>query len=195
MKGRLVMVAAVGATFALVQAHAALDVTATQSVSSSVGEIQLVQNGGKLGSKDKPVPLGDTFAVGKAWKVSIVSVNPNATATVLAENQFNDPPKAGNQFVIINTTAQYVGDDTASPWLDLDYKFLGSKGNTYSTYDDSCGVIPEPLDDVSELYPDATATGNVCFSVPTDQIGGGKIVVEDDTTFTSSAKAFFATKK
>jgi hypothetical protein len=39
-------------------------------------------------------------------------------------------------------------------------------------------VIPNPLHEQREMFPDATATGNVCRSVPIEQIEGGAWLVE-----------------
>ncbi|MFD3509733.1 hypothetical protein [Nocardia sp. NPDC058666] len=189
MKNRLITAAAIGGALVLPVAYSTLgQVPAAQEHS-----VVLMQDSEDLGTREKPVPLGETFDVGEDWQVSVVTVDSNATADVLAENQFNDPPPAGRQFVLVRTTTKYVGEETGSPGFDLTYKFYGSKGNTYTTYDsdDSCGVIPNPLSEVNELYPDAGGEGNVCFAVPADQIDGGAVIVEELMDM-SSDKSFFA---
>jgi hypothetical protein len=47
--------------------------------------------------------------------------------------------------------------------FDISVKFVGSDNRTY---DDRCGVIPAPLDDVGELYKGGVAEGNVCVAIP-----------------------------
>jgi hypothetical protein len=39
-------------------------------------------------------------------------------------------------------------------------------GSDNRTYSDSCGVIPNPLSDIGDLYPGGVAEGNVCVTVP-----------------------------
>ncbi|MFD3596176.1 hypothetical protein ACFWU5_25940 [Nocardia sp. NPDC058640] len=188
MKNCLITAAAIGGVLVLPVAYSTLGQVPTAREHS----VALMQDSEDLGTREKPVPLGETFDVGEDWQVSVISVDTNATDDVLAENQFNDPPASGRQFVIIRTAAKYVGEETGLPWIDLDYQFYGSKGNTYDT-GDSCGVIPDSLNDVDELYPDAGDEGNVCFSVPADQIDKGAVIVEESWTMNDS-KTFFAIK-
>lgn len=67
------------------------------------------------------------------------------------------------EYWIVPVTATYTGVDTGTAWFDLDIKFVGSDNKTYS---DSCGVIPDNLNDVDEVYPGGVAEGNVCVAVP-----------------------------
>lgn len=60
-------------------------------------------------------------------------------------------------------TAAYTGDKTGNLSFDITVKFVGSDN---VTYDDGCGVIPNPLSDVGDLYKGGSATGNVCVAVP-----------------------------
>ncbi|MFD0559079.1 hypothetical protein FB566_5040 [Stackebrandtia endophytica] len=123
------------------------------------------------GTRDNPYPAGTTIAVGD-WEVSLAETNLDATADVLAENQFNEIPD-GTTAVMVEITATYVGDDSATAWVDLSIEFVGSDGNTYSGVDASCGVIPNDLVDAGKQYTDATSTGNECSAVPDDAIDGG----------------------
>ena len=47
--------------------------------------------------------------------------------------------------------------------FDIAVKFVGSDNRTY---DDSCGVIPNPLNEVGALYKGGSAQGNVRVAVP-----------------------------
>jgi len=44
--------------------------------------------------------------------------------------------------------------------------------------DDTCGVIPNALDNVDELYPRGIARGSVCVSVPVEQLAGAHWIVD-----------------
>ncbi|SDS28838.1 hypothetical protein [Jiangella sp. DSM 45060] len=47
--------------------------------------------------------------------------------------------------------------------VDLTFQFVGSDSVTYSDY---CGVIPNDLADVGELYEGGVAEGSICVAVP-----------------------------
>jgi hypothetical protein len=147
--------------------------------------------GAKPGTRENPVPAGTTVKIGD-WTVTLEPTVQNATDQIQAENQFNTPPAAGRQFVMVPVTLVYEGSESGTPLVDLSLKFLGSGGNTFGaggSQDDYCGVIPNPIDSLSEMFPDATASGNQCVSVPSDQVAGGLWIVEesfaldDDRTF------------
>ncbi|SDC39548.1 hypothetical protein SAMN05216410_1792 [Sanguibacter gelidistatuariae] len=113
------------------------------------------------GTRANPFAIGE--AVGNEdWSV-VLSAPREAGAEVSAENQFNSPPAAGFEFYIVPVSATYTGAETGTAWLDLQVAFVGSDGVTYS---DSCGVIPESLNDVGELYAGGVAAGNACVAVP-----------------------------
>jgi len=80
-----------------------------------------------------------------------------AGAAIAAENQFNDPRDAGTEYWIVPVTATYTGDKTGNAGFDIAVKFVGSDNRTY---DDSCGVIPDPMNDVGALYKGGAAQGN-----------------------------------
>lgn len=135
--------------------------------------------GAAEGTRENPLAPGVTFAVGD-WTVQLDTTNLDADDLVAAENEFNEPPAEGRRFVMVEATVTYTGDDSGIPWVDLSFEFYGSDGNTFGTsLDDYCGVIANPLEDHGEMFPDASATGNVCVSVPTDQIDGGAWIVEE----------------
>jgi hypothetical protein len=135
------------------------------------------------GSRTNPLQPGTAVDVGD-WSVVLGVTIQNADDLVAEENQFNDPPVDGRQFVMAPLAATYQGTKSGTAWIELGFKFLGSAGNTFgSSSDDSCGLIPGDLLDQGEAYPGATVEGNVCVSVPTDQIVGGAWIIEDDTNF------------
>ena len=67
------------------------------------------------------------------------------------------------EYWVVPITATYTGDDTGNTAFNISVKFVGSDNRTY---DDRCGVIPAPLDDVGELYKGGVAEGNVCVAIP-----------------------------
>ncbi|PWQ89297.1 hypothetical protein DKX15_14785 [Enterococcus faecium] len=59
--------------------------------------------------------------------------------------------------------ATYIGDKTGNATFGIRVKFVGSDNRTY---EDSCGVIPNPLSDFGDLYTGGVAEGNACVAVP-----------------------------
>ena len=119
------------------------------------------RGGDTAGSRDNPLPIGE--AVRNAdWTITLGTPR-EAWAEIEAENQFNEPPPAGMQFWIVPVTATYTGDKTGHADFEVTVKFVGSDNRTY---DDRCGVIPDSIDDVGELYQGGVAQGNRCLAVP-----------------------------
>jgi hypothetical protein len=122
--------------------------------------------GNQGGSKDNPFPIGQPVS-NQEWQVTLGAPHED-WAAIAAENQFNDPPTAGMEYWIVPVTATYTGDKTGNVQFDISVKFVGSDNRTY---DDSCGVIPNPLSDVGALYKGGSAQGNVCVAVPSGADG------------------------
>ncbi|MCL2465824.1 MAG: DUF4352 domain-containing protein [Micrococcales bacterium] len=128
------------------------------------------------GTRENPYPIGSTVK-GKEWDVTINSVTLDATAAVMAENQFNDPPGEGQQYALVNITVTYTGTDSSTPWTTI--KYVGADGST-SSGSDSFAVAPEAFDSLTELYQGGTATGNIVLQVPTEAPETGVLSVEPD---------------
>jgi hypothetical protein len=145
-----------------------------------------------LGTRDAPLPLGTVIEMGD-WTIAVTDVTVDATDLVMAENEFNDPPVEGRQFVLFRVEATYEGDDSGNPWLDFSWAIVGSGGNTFggASFDDYCGVIPDALDERGETFPGGSVEGNVCISAASDQLEGGTIFVEETFSF-QDTRAFFA---
>ncbi|OAA23578.1 hypothetical protein UG55_103512 [Frankia sp. EI5c] len=144
------------------------------------------------GTRQRPLPAGTTVKVGD-WQVTLGPTVLDATAQITAENQFNDPPAAGRQFVLVPVNVTYAGTGSGTPWVDLSIRFYGSGGNTFGAggTDDYCGVVPNSFNNVSEMFPEASAAGNACVSVPGDQAAGGSWIVEESLSL-DGGRVFFA---
>ncbi|WP_246360775.1 hypothetical protein [Haloechinothrix aidingensis] len=165
----------------------------TDEQGSSGGEGEPAETDGtELGSRDDPLELGTTIEMGE-WSLAVTEVDPDAAEDIIAENEFNEPPVDGRQFVMFQVTATYNGEESGTAWVDFGWAVVGSSGNTFggASMDDHCGVIPNPLNETGETYPDGEVSGNVCVSAPSDQLDGGSIRVEDSFSF-DDTRAFYA---
>lgn len=127
-------------------------------------------------SPSDPVSLGEAAVAGD-WQVKILDTTPNGTDLVLAENQFNDPPEDEWQFYLVEVELTYLGTGSQTPLVHVDF---GGLGQGAVVRDDYCGVIPDELDDLAELYTNGTISGNVCFPVPTSEAMAGDMVLQFD---------------
>lgn len=141
---------------------------------------------GGTGSRSAPLAAGSTVTLGD-WEVTIRKTNPHATAEILEENMFNDEPGDGSTFAMAPVDLTYVGEDSGTPWVGLMFRLVGGDGNTYG---DGCGVIPSSLNDVSEMYTDASASGNVCAEILETALDGAAWRVTESFSF-DDAEAWF----
>jgi len=146
-----------------------------------------------LGSRTNPVPVWSSFSSG-AWGFVLEPTDTNAWAKIRSANMFNDPPLSGFSYIMVSATATYRGVRTGVPWLNTSAEFLGSDGRIYdaSSNGQSCGVVPQSINDVDDMYPGASARGNYCAVVPTSAIAGGLWRVKGDTDSYSSGVEVFA---
>jgi hypothetical protein len=119
-------------------------------------------------SRTAPVPLGQPGDLGNGWVVTVTAVNPDASEAILAANMFNGAPPAGRQFFMVAVRATYKGP--ASSHLDSGYalRAVGIAGVGYTTFNNSCGVLPDPsLDaDDPETFTGGTVSGNAaCWAI------------------------------
>lgn len=142
------------------------------------------------GGRLKPYPLGTAVQLVDEWRMQVVSSDPDADAEIAAENQFNDPPEAGRQFFMVRVRATWAGSGSSRFEGSYRLRALGAaSGVTYSTFEDSCGVIPDELED-PEVFSGGTIEGNVCFSVREQDVSG--LTVFDDEQERPS-RPYFAT--
>lgn len=163
------------------------DQPAAAQPDETADESPLAEEEVKPGMREDPLPVGSTALIGD-WEVSVVSVNTDAGKDVARANEFNDPAPDGSRFVLVNLEGKYTGNESGTFWTDVSYKILGSKGNTFETFDASV-VSPNPIMDTSEAFPGATVSGDFVVAVPVDQIEGGAIILEE---VWGGSRTFFA---
>lgn len=121
---------------------------------------------GAAGTRANPIPIGQTVAIGDDWELTVLSVTPDATDLVMAENSFNDPPAPGHQYLLVTVRLTYTGDDS-DEFYGWGLRAVGQSAVSYSQFEDSCGVTPDELSS-RELFTGGTIEGNLCWSVATE---------------------------
>lgn len=117
----------------------------------------------KVGTRENPAALGSEI-VGKDFTVKINSVNLAATDLVMAANEFNEAPAAGNVYALVNATVTYTGADSGYA-SEAEISYVSADGKVYNSFD-SIAVAPEPTLGLDELYKGASATGNIVIQIP-----------------------------
>ncbi|WP_240471781.1 hypothetical protein [Pseudarthrobacter phenanthrenivorans] len=133
------------------------------------------QAGAKTGTRENPSPIGSVVE-SKDWRVVVNSVTLPATDKVVAANQFNDPPAAGSEYILVNYSATYIGKDAngqTPSFVSVDY--VTADGKTVNRFDHSV-VAPDAIDS-NILYNGGTATGNIAIQVPTATANQGVLAV------------------
>ena len=128
-----------------------------------------------LGSRENPVPMGDTVEIttgdpSNNWEITVLATTPNAWEEIQAENQFNDPPESGHQFYMARVRVRYLGPDSNSLISDVSFNAVGDRGVAYDTYDPGCGVIPDELDSFTELFTGGQIEGSECWQVASQDV-------------------------
>ncbi len=133
------------------------------------------------GNFEELVQTGELAPLGNGWDLRIDQVTEDANQIVADANMFNDPPLDGRQFLIASVTA--TNNTGASATFDASFvlRLIGTvTGGEYTTFEqtDRCGVIPDPFPE-NEIPPGASATGNVCWQVPIDDLPSLILFYED----------------
>ena len=124
------------------------------------------------------------------WRIVVIDTVPDATRLVMRENPYNDPPEEGYRFYVVTIRAQYLGTDSTNFNGSGRLRALGVGGVVYTTFENSCGVIPDDLPN-PELFTNGTVEGNVCWEVAEDDVESLQMFMEPDY-FRSAPRTWFA---
>jgi hypothetical protein len=121
--------------------YIALDEGASISVSPDLYDIAPTDLGI---SRSMPAPLGETV-INPDWEISVLEVirGEAAWSMVLAENQFNDPPLEGLEYIAVRIHARYIG--TGEIRADIEEYSFNTTGDAGILYDNPSVVDPEPV--------------------------------------------------
>jgi hypothetical protein len=127
------------------------------------------------------------------WTFTGTSTNPDATAEVIAGNEFNQAPPAGQTYVKTKFTIALANTpevaNGADPAASFRIAYVGSDGNTYQ--DKGCTPAAPDVDwaTIGTMYGGATATGVICVIAPMSAIPGGTWSINSQV---KQSVAFFA---
>jgi len=130
--------------------------------------------------------VGTWHHVTKNWNFKVVSSDRNANAEIANANMFNDPPKSGYQYVMVNVKATKLTSGSGNAFWDLGYKLYGRY--TKHLYSTASEVAPNDLMDQDDVLKGGTDTGNIVFMVKKSDITarGLKLVVDYEYSFNNT---------
>ena len=118
-------------------------------------------------TRANPVPLGQSARAGD-WTLTVTGISADAWPAIQAANMYNDPPAAGQQFFMIAVAATYMGSSSDRLDSGLTLRAVGGLNVGYTTFNNSCGVLPEPNLDMNdpEVFTGGTVSGNAaCWAI------------------------------
>ena len=147
-------------------------------------------------SRDNPVPMGQSLVTPQGIELTMLNIiKGNAAWDIIHEaNQFNDPPDAGMQYILITVKAKNVSSEE-EPYLisDMDIGLVGSSNKVVYTFDRSV-VLPDE-GDLSELwvetYHGGEVIGSLHFYIPNNETN---LVLIWDAGIFNKNKRFYEVK-
>jgi hypothetical protein len=129
-------------------------------------------------NRDEAVRMGTAHEFG-GWRITVTDVLLDATDVVLEEDEFNDEPAPGNQFVLVTLEAEYIGEEEPGNLGDLDFQVVGPSNVAYD-FNADCGfTIPDGIEVFRDVFRGGTLTGNLCWSVNTEDVGDLQMYAEE----------------
>ncbi len=114
----------------------------------------------------------------RVWSVEVIDAARDRTDDVLAENQFNTPPDGEARFVMAGLRVTYEEGPELGSLFDLNFSAVGPSGVVRTTFDPSCGVIPDGLDPLTDVVVGTTVEGTVCWVVEPGDLGSLTMILE-----------------
>ena len=162
----------------------ALDIGSTDEAVATVSAETVDSSGnaddtpaeGALGTRANPIPMGEAVQLDDDWELTVLSVEPDATDSILAEDSFADPPASGHQFFVATVRVTYIGE-TSEEFYGWNLRTVGQSAVSYDQFDNSCGwSVPNELPS-NELFTGGTIEGNLCWSI--DSADADSLVLYD----------------
>ena len=125
-----------------------------------------------LGSRENPIPRGQSAATPDGWEIQVMGSTPNANDIIAKTNQFNKKAASGNQYFIVNLKFVRTGS-TPSTIPTFEISLVG-KNNIVYDYMSRCGVYPNDIS--GELYPAGSKSGNRCWEISSSDADSAVIV-------------------
>lgn len=168
----------------------ALDEVASSIEDAADGEVAAPAEVVEQAADDSQVlDLGQAADIGE-YSVNVSAVNLDAGKAISKANEFNE--KAEGQYVLVDISVVYNGDEEGDAWIDLNPELVGSDASIYSTT--TAMAVPEkPGTDVPTLAKGGKGSYQVVFDVPAEAVADAKIRMSETMSFDDES-VLWATK-
>ena len=110
------------------------------------------------------INAGEVLTGSDGLQLRVLEVVGDARQQVAEENEFNDPPAEGYRFFMLRLEVSNPAGAESVDASYFDYSLIGDNRVVYTTFENSCGIIPDELN--AELFAGGRAEGNICFQIP-----------------------------
>lgn len=174
----------------------------TLSKSVYTGLVFSPDGSGDRGKITNPVSVGEGFvfkvstfgdADGSVWEATVTGPGRDITDEVMKENMFNDPPGEGNIFygIPFRLTLREASKEPLAALFNISWDLFGPAGlKIYSGLTTYCGVTPDSLDSMTEVFVGGSVEGLLCFSIAQPDADAGPMVSTDQ----NKVRLYLATK-
>ena len=106
------------------------------------------------------------------WQIRVFPADFDAWPEIEPQNPYNDPPLAGNSYVMVQVSFTRTGSTPGTPKDSMSLEFVNSANRSYAG-SSGCGVLPQSYQQIENLPPGQTATANMCSEIPTSAARSG----------------------
>lgn len=137
-------------------------------------------------TRDNPAPIGTAIDAPNGWRITVLSVTPNANKLIDEHNYFYTPPDRDHQYFVARLSVVRIGDSAKR--LDRDFDAVGGSNVAYDT---GCKYesVPKPLER-KEIFPGGSVTGNICWHVRSGDVPS--LVMFYDPVYDRSERRYFS---
>jgi len=115
-------------------------------------------------TRAQPIPIGTAKDLGNGFTVRVNSATPNV--------QLWPAPPAGAEYFEANLTVRYTGGGQATARDVGTYDARGTNGTSYNPFGNACPAVPQPLDYSHPIYSGQSTSGNICWTIATNDAAG-----------------------
>jgi hypothetical protein len=159
------------------------ETTTTEEPTTTTEEPTTTTEAPEIGTRTNPIPVGTPFDVGP-WTITVVGFTENANDIVAGANQFNDPPRDGHQFTIVNLQATFNGgeDEPTTFAFNVRVGFLGSSSvqvDGSAGFDAYCGVTGLEDQSSQDVFAGGTVNVPICYQMTPEDAASMVVVIEE----------------
>lgn len=135
------------------------------------GSTMLVSAQGNTGTRENPIPFGQTGMIGDL-EVSLVSFNADAYSAMKRREAQNEPAEHGSVLILAKVKVTYHGNDVQRPDL-LRYQFVGPSNAALPAV--PCITFGDSIHDeaqYADLFPGGSSQFEICLQAPKAELSG-----------------------